>query len=51
MGKSIFEGLKVADFTAAIAGPLTTRFLAGLGAMVIKVETHRHPDPVRLRSL
>lgn len=48
MGQAIFGGLKVADFTGAIAGPLTTRFLAGLGATVIKVETHRHPDSVRL---
>ena len=48
MGKSIFEGLKVADFTAAIAGPLAMRFLAGEGATVVKVECHRHPDPVRL---
>ena len=47
MGKSIFEGLKVADFTGMIAGPLTTRFLASEGATVIKVETHRHPDGIR----
>jgi benzylsuccinate CoA-transferase BbsF subunit len=50
MKKSIFEGLKVADFTGAIAGPLTTRFLASQGATVIKVECHRHPDSVRLVS-
>ena len=48
MPESIFEGLKVADFTAAIAGPLATRYLAGEGATVIKVECHKHPDPVRL---
>jgi len=48
MKKSIFEGLKVADFTAAIAGPLATRFLASQGATVIKVECHKHPDSVRL---
>ena len=48
MGKSIFEGLKVADFTAAIAGPLAMRFMAEEGATVVKVECHRHPDPVRL---
>ena len=48
MSKSIFEGLKIADFTAAIAGPLATRFLAGEGATVVKIECHRYPDPVRL---
>lgn len=48
MKKSIFEGLKVADFTAAIAGPLATRYLAAEGATVIKVECHKHPDSVRL---
>ncbi len=48
MPESIFEGLMVADFTAAIAGPLATRYLAGEGATVIKVECHKHPDPVRL---
>ncbi len=47
MGKSIFEGLKVADFTAAIAGPLTTRFLASEGATVVKVESHKYPDGIR----
>ena len=48
MSKSIFEGIKVADFTTAIAGPLVTRFLAYEGATVVKIECHRHPDPVRL---
>ena len=48
MQKTIFQGLKVADFTAAIAGPLATRYLASQGATVVKVECHRHPDSVRL---
>ena len=48
MGNAIFEGLKVADFTAAIAGPLTTRFLAQEGATVVKVECHRYPEAVRV---
>ena len=47
MGRSIFDGLKVADFTTAIAGPLATRFLAEEGATVVKVECHKYPDPVR----
>ena len=47
MKKKLFEGIKVADFTTAIAGPLATRFLAAQGAEVIKVESHGHPDSVR----
>ena len=47
MSSSIFEGLKVADFTTAIAGPLATRFFAEQGATVVKVEGHNYPDPVR----
>jgi len=47
MTRKLFEGIKVADFTVAVAGPLVTRFLAGQGAEVIKVESHAHPDSVR----
>ena len=43
MSGSIFEGLKVADFTANIAGPLVTRFLGASGATVVKVECHKDP--------
>jgi len=47
MDRSILDGLKVADFTGAIAGPLATRILAAEGATVIKVECHKYPEPVR----
>jgi len=47
MNKPIFEGLKVADFTAAVAGPLVTRALGAQGATVVKVECHKFPEPVR----
>lgn len=48
MTKAIFEGLKVADFTWAAAGPIVTKQLADNGATVVKVESFRHPDSIRL---
>jgi benzylsuccinate CoA-transferase BbsF subunit len=40
--KGIFAGLKVLDFTWALTGPRTTRYLADQGATVIKVEYVTH---------
>ncbi len=48
MSRKIFAGLKVADFTWAAAGPIITKQLADNGATVIKIESTRHPDSVRL---
>jgi benzylsuccinate CoA-transferase BbsF subunit len=48
MGKGVLHGVKVADFTTAIAGPLACRMLAAEGATVIKLECHKYPDSVRL---
>jgi len=45
--KQIFEGIKVADFTWSIAGPMATRELAEHGATVIRVESHKYPCPMR----
>ena len=47
MAKGMLEGLKVADFTAVIAGPLTTKPLAAHGATVLKIEGRGHPDMFR----
>jgi benzylsuccinate CoA-transferase BbsF subunit len=44
----IFDGLKVADFSWAAAGPIATKHLADNGATVVKVESARHPDSIRL---
>lgn len=48
MTKGIFEGLKVADFTWAAAGPIATKQLADNGATVVKIESFKHPDSIRL---
>ena len=41
------KGVRILDFGWAIAGPLSTRLLADLGADVIKVESEYRTDPIR----
>jgi crotonobetainyl-CoA:carnitine CoA-transferase CaiB-like acyl-CoA transferase len=48
VAKRVFEGLKVADFTWAGAGPQIHRELAEHGATVVHVETHRRPCLLRV---
>ena len=44
----IFSGIRVLDFTQYLAGPTVTRFMAELGADVIKVEQAPGGDPARM---
>lgn len=46
--RQIFEGLKVADFAWVAALPLASKDLANLGATVIKIESEKFVDPLRM---
>ena len=48
--KEVFAGIKVADFSWVGVGPQVARELAEHGATVIHVESHRHPDTLRVSS-
>jgi benzylsuccinate CoA-transferase BbsF subunit len=42
------EGIKVCDFSWAIAGPVASKYLALFGAEVVKIETHVRLDGPRM---
>lgn len=42
-----FEGLKVLDFCWVAIGPMTTRYLADHGAVVVRVESGHRVEPLR----
>jgi len=46
--RGALAGLRVIEFTVAGAGPWAGRHLANHGAEIIRVESHSHPDFVRM---
>ena len=46
--REVFDGLKIVDFTWAAAGPITTRHFGDYGATVVKIESSKHPDSLRV---
>ncbi len=48
MTSNALEGLKVADFTWAAVGPITTKYLSDFGAVIVKIETSKRPDVMRM---
>jgi len=49
-GKDSLAGVRILDFSWAMAGPISTELLSFLGAEVIKVETGKRPDVTRFAA-
>ena len=47
MNEAALEGIKVADFSWVLAGPIVTKHLADYGATVVRIESTRRPDLMR----
>lgn len=50
-GRLPLEGVRIVDFTAFLAGPMATQYLACMGADVVKVESVQRPDPIRFTTM
>jgi len=48
--KGVFEGVKVAEFSSAVVGPLCGKYLADYGATAVRIESHRRVDILRVSS-
>ena len=48
MSGGVFDGVKILEFGGGAAGPMATRALAEHGATVVRVESGRRPDFLRL---
>jgi crotonobetainyl-CoA:carnitine CoA-transferase CaiB-like acyl-CoA transferase len=46
----VFNGIKIADFSWNIVGPLSARYFADHGATVVKVESTQRPDTCRITA-
>ncbi len=49
--QALFSGINVLEFGGGAAGPLGTRYLADHGATVVRVESRRRPDFLRILRL
>jgi len=50
MPGKVFEGIKIAEFAWVAVGPQTSKYLADHGATVVKIESHKRLDHLRLLS-
>lgn len=50
MTKEAFKGIKIADFSWQVTGPIITRYFADFGATVVRVESSTNPDSTRIAS-